>query len=435
METIFKKFIKYISLNILGMLSIAFCIFIDTFFISKAMGIYGLTALNLVIPIYSIINGIGHMLGIGGGARYGSLKAQGEKKEANRVFTLSLLMGIFFSVVCILIGFFLTQQLSLLLGAEGHILTMTTPYLNTILILSPGLILSNLFAGFIRNDGAPKVAMCATIILSVTNIVLDYIFIFSFGWGMFGAAFATMIGSLLSFFFLLGYWLKKKTNFHFVKTKFTGNQLKEIISTGAPAFIGEISSAVVITVFNLVILNLKGNVGVAAYGVVANLAFVVIAIFMGLGQGVQPLVSEFFGKGDRKGLKKVIQYALRTVFILASLIYGIVFLFADSMIAIFNSEHDLILAGIAHQAILIYFTGFIFVGINIVSIIFLSVTTAPKSAALLSLLRGGVIIVPTVLLFSRNLGIEGVWLSYPVSELLVTFVAVFCLKKIKHLNI
>ncbi len=430
MNSIFKSFVKYVSLNILGMMSIAICIFIDTFFISKAMGADGLTALNFAIPIYSTISGLGLMLGIGGGARYASLKVQNRNEEANKIFTTALKLGLAVAACCMIIGAFFATQISLFLGAEGHILPMTSAYLRTILLLSPGLILLNIFSSFVRNDGNPKSAMIATVIFSVMNIGLDYLFIIVFGWGMYGAAFATKLASFCGFFFLLSKWLRKETNFYFVKEKLHMHRIKEICSTGLPTLIGELSNAVVLIVFNLIIVYLKGNVGVAAFGIISNLAFVTIAIFMGVGQGVQPLVSTYYGKGDQRGLDTVLKYAALTVVGLALSIYGISYFFTDALTGIFNHEQDVFLASLANEGVRIYFIGFIFVGLNIVIITYLSVTSAPRAAFILSLLRGGVLIIPLVLLLAQQFGIVGVWLSYPVAELLTTMIATYCLLRV-----
>jgi len=414
-----KTFIRYVSLNITGMLAIALCILIDTMLIARAMGADGLTALSLGVPIYYVINGIGHMLGVGGGSRYATYRAAGRPEKANQIFTIALLTGLIFSAISILIGIFFTNYLAHAFGARGHLFDMVADYIRTILTLGPALILSNTMAGFIRNDQAPRIAMVSTVILAVFNVILDYIFIFPLGLGMLGAALATMIGSTLGLIYLLWHWRSGKSNLKLSKFEAPVRNFCQLALTGMPTLIGDVAAAMVMTVFNLILLNLHGNLGVAVFGIIANLSFVVLSIFNGLGQGMQPLVSISYGKGDANGQKLVLKYSLLTVMALTALIYAFTFSFTDVLTGIFNGENDPLLRDMSRYGVRIYFVGFFFVGISIVNIIYLSVTSAPKAAFLLSLLRGGVIIVPLVLIFSYLWGMTGVWISYPVAEFLV----------------
>jgi len=427
-----KKFLHYVSLNILGMVSIAFCIFADTFFIARNMGADGLTALNISLPIYSIVNGIGHMLGVGGGARYATFRASGRQKEADQVFTVAFLAGVLLAVIASVTGLFFAEPIARMLGASGHIVPMSTVYIRTVLTLAPSLILSNTLASFVRNDGAPRVAMISTMILAVFNVVLDWIFIFPLGLGMFGAALATMLGSTLGLIYLLWYWRSGKSQLRFHKFEKPLPAFLKIAITGMPSLIGDLSSAIVIVVFNLVILNLSGNLGVAVFGIVTNLSMVLLAIFNGIGQGMQPLVSTAYGEKNLQNQRQVLKYSLLTVFLLASVTYLLVFLFTDNLTYIFNYERDSQLRDLARTGVRIYFTGFFFVGVNIVTIIYLSVTNAPKSATVLSFLRGGLIIVPLVLLLSYFLEVNGVWLAYPLAEFIIMILALGMFRRLSR---
>ena len=325
------------------------------------------------------------------------------------------------------IGLFFAKPIAAAFGAEGQVLMMTTRYLQILLILCPGLILSNTLVGFMRNDEKPKLAMISTVILSVLNVVFDYLFIFILDLGMSGAALATSLASISSLLFLLVCWSSKKTNLSWIKGSGSLKQAIEICETGVPALIGELSSAMVMVVFNLIILNLKGNVGVAAFGIVANLSFIVIAIFTGVSQGMQPLVSIYYGQNDKKPLQKLLKYSLLTVTGIAALTYGISFFFTGILTDVFNQEQDLILAALANQGVKLYFIGFLFVGINVISTTFLSVTGHVRMGLILSLLRGGILIVPIVVIFANFWGMIGVWLSYPVAELLIMIMASYYL--------
>lgn len=423
-ESVIKKFAKYVSLNILGMLGLSFYILADTYFVSKALGSIGIASLNLSISIYSVIYGLGLMIGIGGATRFSILRVQNKKEKANIVFSNAVKFGLMLGISLVSIGIFGSKYLALALGADTITLPLTQIYLTTILCFSPFLIFNNMILAFIRNDNNPKLSMIAMLVASFSNIILDYIFMFPLNMGIFGAAFATGLAPIISIVILSFHFTSKYSNIKFVKSKFDIVIVGDIFSLGLSSLIIEVSSAIVLITFNIVILDIEGNLGVAAYAIVANLALVVIAIFTGIGQGAQPLISEYFGQGNFNMIKKIRRYALTTSFIIAFVIYSLTMIFSDSIIQIFNSENNIVLAQIAETGLKIYFFGFFFAGLNIVIIMFLSATENIKDALSISILRGVIIIVPMVIILSRFWNMIGVWLAFVITELIVTIIGV-----------
>lgn len=424
-NTILKKFAKYVSLNVLGMLGLSCYILADTFFVSKALGATGIAALNLSISVFSIINGTGLMLGIGGGTRYSILHSQQDNKRANIVFATSIKLGVLLGAVYLLIGVFGSNAIAMLLGANQSTLWMTKTYLTTILCFAPFFILNNIMIAFVRNDSNPKLAMVAMLTGSFSNILLDYIFMFPLRMGMFGAAFATCLAPIISIGVISLHFMKDKNNLYFLRCRITLSRIIDIFSLGLSAFINEVSSAIVLITFNLVILTLEGNLGVASYGIIANLALVGVAIFTGIAQGIQPLVSKGYGQRDGVLLKKVLKLALITSLTIATFIYTVTFVYADGVIRIFNSEQKMEIARIAKLGLRIYFIGFFFAGLNIILTMYLSATECAKDAFFLSIARGCVIIVPMVLLLSRVWGMTGIWFAYVLTEVIVTILAIY----------
>jgi Na+-driven multidrug efflux pump len=243
--------------------------------------------------------------------------------------------------------------------------------------------------------------------------------------GMFGAAFATGLAPIFSIGILSFHFLKKKNAFAFLKIKLRWSLIPDIFNLGLSAFIIEISSAVVLITFNLVILRIEGNLGVAAYGIVANLALVGIAVFTGLAQGIQPLISKCYGMGKYNMVRTVRKYALVTSVIIATIIYICVILYSDRIIHIFNSENNTGISRIAETGLKIYFIGFFFVGINIVSAMILSATENAIDAFFITIARGIVIIIPLVLILSKSFDMTGVWLAFVITELFVAILAVY----------
>jgi putative MATE family efflux protein len=427
-KSILKNFIKYVSLNIMGMIGLSCYTLADTFFVAKALGATGIAALNFSISIYSVIHGTGLMIGIGGATRYSILKSRNKDMKANIIFTTCMKLGVIIGIIFALIGIFGSTSLALVLGADVTTLPLTKEYLSTILCFSPFFIMNNIVLAFVRNDNNPNLSMIAMLLGSFSNIVLDYVFMFPFDMGMFGAAFATGLAPIISIGVLLIHFIKKKSKFKYIHSKVKFSYIRDIFGLGLSTFIVEVSSAVVLITFNLVILRLKGNLGVAAYGIVANISLVGISVFTGIAQGVQPLISKGYGLKNHELLQKVKNYALITSISLALFMYLFMFLNSDSIIGIFNSEKNLEIAQIAKSGLRIYFIGFFFVGINIIMAMYLSSTERTRNALIISVSRGCVIIVPLVILLSRMWNITGVWFAFVLTECIVTVVSLYMVK-------
>ncbi|MGY0372795.1 MATE family efflux transporter [Clostridium sp. JNZ J1-5] len=424
-----KTFVRYVLTNVIGMIGLSCYILADTFFISKGLGVAGLTALNLSIPIYSFINATGLLIGIGAATKYSIYQAQNKHNKANTIFTNSIKIGILLGVLFLLIGLLASQTLSSLLGADKNTFCMTNTYLKTILCFAPFFILNNIFIAFIRNDGSPKLSMAGMLIGSLSNIILDYVFIFPLQWGMFGAAFATGLAPIISMFILMGHCVKKKNQFHFHKSNFTIQQVFHICSLGGSSFITEIASGIILIVFNFLILNIAGNMGVAAYGIVANLALVATSIFVGISQGTQPLLSKNFGQGNNKKIRQLFKYAIRVSLGYSVVLYIFITIFNNKLVELFNRDHIEILSKTASNGLIIYFVGFFFAGINIITSVILSSINEPKHAFTISILRSGCIIVPMALLLSYFFEMTGIWLSFPLSEMITLVIGVYFSKK------
>lgn len=414
-----KLFFKYVSLNVLGMVGISLYILADTFFIAQALGSNGIASLNLSIPAYGVINGIGLMLGLGGASRYSILSAQKKTKTAQKVYAQSLIFGVIIGGVFLVFGLFGSGLIARSLGANNETLASTSIYLQTILFFSPFFILNNTLQSFVRNDGDPSLAMSGMMIGSFLNILLDYIFIFPLDMGMFGAALATCIAPISSIAVLSIHFKRAINQLKFVFQKLNWIVLKDICYLGATGFINEIASAVVLFLFNTIIFSLEGNLGLAAYGIVANISFVVLSLFTGVAQGAQPLLSDSYGKRDLSKIKHVLTLSIITALVISATVYLTTLLFKSGIIAAFNSDQSTQVAEMAATGLIVYFIGFFFAGINTISTTYFSATDQPRLALFFSLLRGGVLIIPIVLLFSYLWGMNGVWMSYVAAEAIV----------------
>ena len=430
-ENTLQEFGKYVSQSVLSQLGVSCYILDDTYFISKGVGADGLTALNLAIPVFSVMNGCGFMLGIGSGTKYGIMKGTGNEKRGDVLFTSSLCVVTVLAVIFMLIGLLAADPITVLVGANAEVYDMTRTYLQVILLFSPMFMINNLLGAMIRNDGNTSLAMTAMLSGCLFNIVFDYIFVFPMGLGLFGAVLATAVAPIISILILLQHFVKKKNQFRLIRVRPDVRLVASAAGLGVPSLVTEVSSGLVIAVFNLLILGLAGNVGVAAYGVVANISIVVIAIYNGIAQGVQPLLSREYGRSQEKNVHRFLSWAMMLTVILAMVIYVGIYWNADVIAMIFNSGRDMDLQRIAVEGLKIYFTACPFVGANILLAIYFAATDQAAPAQMISLLRGLIVIIPLAFIMANVAGLTGVWMTFPLTELVVCVVACGLYKKMK----
>lgn len=413
-QNLIKTYIKYVSLNVCGMIGLSCYILADTYFIANGIGADGLTALNLVLPPFSLMNGIGLLLGMGGATKYAHLLGAGKRRRANGVFTKTVLFGLAAGLVMTAAGLF-SGPIVTFLGADSTVQPLASVYLRTMYAFACAFVVNNIILAFVRNDGSPNRAMLAMIAGNLFNIVFDYIFIVKLHMGMFGAAFATGFSPAVGLLVLSGHWRGPHT-LAFRRSRQV-RCLRQVLAAGLPFFVTEFASGLIILLFNFTILNLAGNTGVAAYGIIANLALIVVAAFTGIAQGIQPIISLNHGAGNAKNANATYFLAVGTSFVLGALCFCSAALFANPIIAVFNNQNDPILASTALEGMHLYFTAFFFTGINIVTSAFFSSVARFRESFLVSVTRAAIAAVPLILLLPRLMGITGVWLAIPAAEL------------------
>lgn len=427
-----KEFLKYTTLNITGMIGLSCYILADTFFVSKGLGMTGLAALNLAIPVFSFIHGCGLMLGMGGATWYSIFRGQKAQDQCDRIFTNMLCLTLAIAGLFILASFFLSDELTRILGADAETAGMTHTYLKVLLLFSPAFMVNDMMACFVRNDSNPRLPMLSMLFGSLSNIVLDYIFIFPLHLGILGAVLATGAAPLIGITILSTHLLKKQNGFHIKKERPRIKVILSGITLGFSSLVTEVSSGIVIIAFNVIILGISGNAGVAAYGVIANLSLVVIAIYTGLAQGMQPLVSRSYGEGNKTCIRQYLNYGFVSVLVLSAGIYASLFWFAEPIVKIFNSDGNVLLQEIAVSGMKLYFTAIPFAGINIMLSLFFTATNQVFPAQSISITRGFALIIPAAFFLARLAGMTGIWMAFPITECMVFLLAVIflirCLK-------
>lgn len=417
------QFTKYVSQNILGMIGISLYILADTFFISKAVGADGITALNLVLPLYNFIFALGLMIGVGAAIRYSVAVSHG-RDEGRGLFMNSIECGIVVGIIFAVLGIMIPDKIIGLLGGDDTIIGVGKGYTRIFMSFAPFFICNHICNAFVRNDNRPGLAMLATLLSSLFNIVFDYVLMFPCGLGMEGAALATAFSPVVGIGICMSHLLGHKSSISLRPVRPSVKKLFYSCQVGVSAFVGEMSSGVITVVFNYIILGLTGNQGVAAYGIIANTALVAVATLNGVAQGSQPLLSSCYGRGETDNVRRLIKLSMTTAVVLGALIYACAAFFAPQIAGIFNRDNDAELSRMAVNGMHIYFAGFIFAGMNIVgSNIFSSVEKA-RLAFVTSLMRGFIVIIACAFILSAIAGMTGVWSAYPVSEAITAVVTV-----------
>ncbi len=431
-QTLRRDFGRYVSLSVLGMIAVSCYILADTFFVAQGLGTTGLAALNLAIPVYNVIHGTGLLLGMGGATKFSILKSQGAHRRADSVFTHTLGMAAAAAAAFALVGALGAPQLAALLGADGETAAMTGTYLRVLLLFAPAFLCNDVLVCFVRNDGAPQLAMAATLSGSLANVVMDWFFIFPCGMGIFGAVLATGFSPVIGVIVQSPHWLGRRRGFHLRQVRPRLRTAGQVLALGVPSLLDQLSGAVVMITFNTLILGLTGNTGVAAYGVVANLSLVVLSVYTGIAQGIQPLVSRAWGQGQRAALQRLLRYALGTALVFSAALYLVFFLGAGPIAGVFNSEQDPAMQAIACQGLRLYFLAAPFAGVNIILAVYFASVEQAVPAQAVSLLRGILVILPMAVALAAAFGMVGVWVAFPVSEALVALVAWALLRRCRR---
>lgn len=423
------EFIRYTALSVLGTLGVSCYILADTWFIAEGLGSTGLAALNLAIPVYSFLCGIGTMLGMGGATQFALAKAGSRNIRPDRIYSITLILGFLFAVPFAAAGILCPDQTASLLGADGQTLVDTSTYLRWLMIFSPAFLVNYILQAFLRNDHSPHLSTAAMVAGSFINIVLDWYFIFPCAMGMFGAILATCLSPVFSILVMLPHFFSKRNTLAFRLCSLDPSVAAEDLSLGFPSLITQLSAGIVMIVLNSLILKLAGNIGVAAYGVIANMACVVTAVFNGIAQGMQPLVSAASAADNLKKTRILLRYGMAAVLLFSAVLCLAVQIFPEQIAALFNSEHNMQLQKTAVQGLRLYFLSTPFAGFCIVLSTWFASVSHPRPAHVLSLQRGILLVIPLAFLFAALWQMTGIWFAVPAAELITSLTGLFMYRR------
>lgn len=432
-ESVSKLFFRYLIPSICGTMVTSIYVLADTIIIGKGIGIDAMAALNIVLPLFNLFFGSGLLFGVGGSVLMSIARGKKDDNTGCRYFSIAFILNL---IVCIV----LTALFSVFLKPIVRVLGATDVTMPYILEYAPYIIgglvffsFSSFLQTFVRNDGAPKLSMIAVITGGVTNIILDMLFVFTFGMGMAGAAIASVIGSVVTVFILTWHFFSKNNGLHFY---FKGVRFKDsalIFNNGITSFFLEISSGIVMFVFNLQILKYIGDIGISLYGVITNTVIVVNCLCNGVNQAAQPLISVNFGAGFINRVNDVKKIGMRVAFIICSFIALAGLIVPDFFTYLFMNPNEEILM-MSKSAIRIYFAGFFAMGINMFATGYLQSTLKPLQSLILCLCRGCFLSILFVFILPIIFGTKGIWLAMPFAEFVSVIMACIFLKSNTFVN-
>lgn len=426
-----KTFFKYLIPSVGGMLGTSLYVLGDTMVVGRALGATGLAALNISIPLNNVFNGMGLLFGIGGATALSINKGRRDEEGLNDIFSKSMIMAFIVGVALTLIRIFFLDELAYMLGASSSTIVMVKDYLGVLMSFSIFFLLNVCLTVFVRNDGAPKLAMAGMLTGSIMNVVLDYIFIFKFGWGMAGGAFATGLSPVIGLIILSTHFIRKKNKIKFIIPKPNLKIIRRILSNGGSSFIIELSAGLVIFAFNNSLHKITGDIGISAYSIIANLSLIFAAIFIGVGQALQPIISFNYGADRMDRVYETVRLAVYTSLGLGVLFYSIGLFFPKFLVSLFI-EADKELLEITIRGIRLYFLAFILMGLNVTLTSYIQSKEHARVSLIISLARGFVFVVAVLYILPRFIGIDGVWLTLPLAELVTTGLSILYFKKYRR---
>lgn len=434
-ESINKLFWKFFIPTLIGTVIFTLYIIIDGIFIKIGVGDEGISAVNLINPLFMTFSGTGLLFSLGGSILASIALSKNKFKESGQIFTkLLVFMTLLGIIICTSLYIF-KSSVAKVLGASVTTFPLLKVYMSTMLLFVPVFLLNPLFTFFIRVDGAPKYATMLGVVGAIFNVVFDYIFVIIFKWGMFGAGLATGLGNVLSIILGSTYILKFSK---FIKiTKIRNIKDKLILKScklGLPVLINNFSIAFVIFITNWSIKKYLGDGAMAAYGAFNFISPMLALILISVGESVQPIISYNYGKKNYKRINQTLKLSLFIAMIIGVLYIFIGFIFKQPLTALFlqkgNDAYN-----ISIKVMPILFSAFFFCAINITAINYLQSVTDAKKSIILVFLRGFIIYSIITILFPIMFGKNSIWFLMLGSEIITAIISItFILKSNKSLK-
>lgn len=425
----YKKLIQFTLPTIAMMIFTSIYGVVDGIFVSNFVGSDAFAAVNLIMPALMIFGSIGFMIGTGGSALVSKCLGEGKEQKAKEIFSMLITVVIVVGAVLSVIGFVGIRGIAQLLGADETMMEYCVVYGRILLLGNVPFMLQNTFQSFLVVAERPQMGLKISIAAGVTNMVLDFVFVYLLRWGVVGAGLATVMSQLVGSVIPLGYFMKKNASpLRMVKFEFDKRDLLKSCMNGSSEMLTNLSMSLVNMLYNFQLIKFAGADGVAAYGMIMYVSFIFVGTYLGYSIGSAPIVSYHYGAGNHDELKNLFKKSLILIVIIAGSLTAVAELSSGLLAGIFVS-YDAELLAMTTTAIRLYSLSYLVSGINIFASAFFTALNDGLVSAVISFLRTLVFQIIMIFLLPALFGLEGIWLSILAAEVLGLIVSVFCFKK------
>ena len=412
----------------IGILFMSVNILIDTIFVGQWIGSLAIAAVSVVLPITFLISSLGMALGIGGSSIISRALGANDREKALKTFGNQIMMTLNLAVIAVIIGAFYSEEVLLLFGANGAIMKPAKEFFMPVLYGVPFLALCMMGNTVIRAEGKPKFAMIAMIIPAFSNIILDIIFIKFMDLAMFGAALATSISYFMCFAFILWFFIFKselrlQLKHYFIDLKI----VSEIGSLGFVTFARQGVVAILSIILNHTLFIHGGEHSVAVYGIISRMLMFALFPILGVTQGFLPIAGYNYGAKNYVRVSESISTSIKWAAGLATVIFIIILIFAEPIVSVFSTDLDIIKE--TPNALRIVFGASPIIAIQLIGAAYFQAAGKAVPALLLTLTKQGFFLIPLILILPNYYGIFGVWVSFPIADVLATLVTGYFLKR------
>lgn len=421
----YRKLLRFTIPSIAMMIITSIYGVVDGLFVSNVVGAEAFAAVNLIMPFAMIFASVSFMLSTGGSALVGKIIGEGNVEKGNQIFSMLVYLIVGIGILFGIFGIVFLEPIAIMIGATEELLQYSIPYGTILFISLPFFMLQTTFQVFFVVAEKPHMGLIISIAAGLTNVFLDFLFIYFFRWGVTGAAAATAMSEIVGGMIPFIYFLRKNTStLRLVRPKWNGKAVIKSATNGASEMLTNLSMSLVSVLYNFQLIKIAGADGVAAYGVIMYVTFIFSGIFIGYSIGSAPLMSFNYGARNSKELKNLFKKSLILIG-LASLVLVLIAEFLATPLARIFVGYDLELLIITSRALKLFSLSFLFSGINMFASSFFTALSNGFVSALISILRTLVFQVIMIFLLPLLFGLDGIWLAVVVAELLTLFFTVF----------
>ncbi len=424
----YKKLLRFTFPSIVMMTFNSIYGVVDGYFVSNFAGKTAFAAVNLIMPFLMILGTVGFMFGAGGSALIGKTLGEGDRNKANRYFTLFIWASLIISIVITIVSFCFLPQITTFLGGEGQLHSDAVLYGRIILVATPAYVLQFEFQSLFITAEKPKLGLFVTVISGVSNMTLDLLFVGIFKWGLIGAAVATTISQYMGGVIPLIYFARQNTSLlQFTKTSFDSKALLRACINGSSELMSNISMSVVGMLYNVQLLKFVGEDGISAYGVMMYVSMIFASTFFGYSIGTAPVISYHYGACNKNELKSLLKKSLVITAIFSTAMLISAFCLARPLSLLFVG-YDANLFSLTVKGFKIFSLCFAFMGFAIFASSFFTALNDGVTSAIISFLRTLVFQIAAVLLLPIIFGVDGIWWSIVMAEVMAVIVSAIFLK-------